>query len=312
MAFLLKKSNTAAIQLEGSQKASTPYSKWSVSDLKESQTNESKLKMIRLFGISLLCYMVVMQSIGFIISFIFNNVERNFNRETFTYTTFHYFLSGFIYGSFFLAYSFYRKNKKNQEELLQYNNALSASKIAQLKGQLNPHFLFNNLNILDQLIEEDKKEASSFLMQFSDIYRYVLQSSDQTLITLEEEIAFVQQYMDLLYRKFGAAFLLEINGTSKGKLLIPLTLQLLIENVVQHNAAHRENPIKIEINIDENLRVKNNIVQKKTLKITSGRALKNLEEQYRILMGKPTHIVQTESSFEVIVPLLSNSSDYSI
>jgi len=312
MAFLLKKSHSTTVRLErGVKNAGSPSEGATESSLTEFQTNDSIPKMIRLFGISIWCYMVVMQSIGFLVSAIFNNIERNFNRETFIYNSFHYFLSGFIYGSFFLAYSYYRKNRRNQEELLRYNNALSASKIAQLKGQLNPHFLFNNLNILDQLIEEDKKEASDFLLQFSDIYRYVLQSSDQTLIALKEEIAFVHHYMNLLQKKFGAAYLLEINGVPQGKMLIPLTLQLLIENVVQHNVAYCEKPIKIEIDIGETLRVKNNIVRKKSLKTTSGRALKNLEEQYRILLGKSTSIVQTETFFEVTVPLLSTESGHS-
>ncbi|MCG7860633.1 histidine kinase, partial [Flavihumibacter sediminis] len=93
-----------------------------------------------------------------------------------------YLLDGFIYGSFFLAYTYYKKNKKQSAQLADYNKALYDSRMTQLKAQLNPHFLFNNLNVLDQLIYEDKERASEFLNEFADIYRYVLQADNQKIV----------------------------------------------------------------------------------------------------------------------------------
>ena len=121
-------------------------------------TNE----ILKIFGSSIMVYFIIIHTINLIIAVIFGNVARNFNGPTFTLSSLDYLLDGFIYGSFIIAYYYYLKHKKHHEELISYNLALSESRINQLKTQLNPHFLFNNLNVLDQLIYEDKNKASNF------------------------------------------------------------------------------------------------------------------------------------------------------
>ncbi len=265
----------------------------------------STREVLKIFSTSLVVYLLVMKITGLILALIFDTFERNFNSETLMLSTFSDLMDGFIYGSFFLAYRYYKKHKSHQEQLAMYNQLLSESKINQLKTQLNPHFLFNNLNILDQLIEEDKNKASGFLNEFAEIYRYVLQVSDKKLIPLSEEVAFVVSYFNLIKHKYGNAYLLDIESINPEGNIVPLTLQLLLENAVQHNLGTEKNPVHIKVGFNQNLTVSNNIIAKRHAKSTSGRALNNLKEQYALLTRQQIEILKSDEMFSVAVPIIS-------
>lgn len=267
----------------------------------------STREMFKIFGWSIAIFILIMQLLGLAISFAYGgveNVERNFGGILLPLGIIRNLINGFIYGSFFLAYYYYQKNRRHQEQLASYHQALSDSRINQLKTQLNPHFLFNNLNILDQLIEEDKSQASNFLNKFAEIYRYVLQASDKEMIPIEEELVFAKQYFDLIQHKFGNAYQFTIENKNRVGFIVPLTLQLLIENAVKHNLGTVENPIFITISIADKIIVSNNINLKRNNKPTSGRGLSNLKEQYRLLTKKPIEIQQSEQVFSVEIPLI--------
>jgi sensor histidine kinase YesM len=265
----------------------------------------STKELLKIFGFSLIMYLFIMKVSGLIVAFLFDTIARNFNPNTFFFTMLSDFLNGFIYGSFFLAYYFYKKNYNHQLQLTKYHQALSESRIYQMKSQLNPHFLFNNLNLLDQLIEEDKQKASDFLNEFAEIYRYVLQATEKKIITLKDELAFAEQYFKIIQHKYGNAYQINIEGKNNNGFIVPLTLQLLIENAVQHNLGTEENPIFIQINITENICITNNINLKRNTKSTHGRALTNLIEQYKLLTKVPIEIKQSDSSFSVIIPIIN-------
>ena len=260
--------------------------------------------LFKIFGFSLLVYLIAVKSLGFTTALIFNTVERNFNKETILQSSLSDLMNGLIYGSFFLAYYYYQKNKANQLQLTLSNNALSESKISHLKQQLNPHFLFNNLNVLDQLIDEDKEIASQFLNEFADIYRYVLNASDQKIISIDEEVLFAEKYFKLIAHKYGAAYQLEITQNNHEGFIVPLTLQLLIENALQHNLGSLANPVFIQITIADDLLVTNTFRPKRNAKSTSGRALKNLQLQYNLLGKLPIEIQQNDALFCVRIPLI--------
>ena len=262
--------------------------------------------MLKIFGTSLLVFVVSMQLIGFLIALVFDKIEQNFNQQTLILSLFSNFLDGVIYGSFFLAYYYYDRNRKYLKKLAIYNQVLAENKINQLKNQLNPHFLFNNLNVLDQLIEEDKHKASDFLNEFAEIYRYVLQVSDKELIDIEEEVGFANQYFKLIQHKYGNAYQLNIDRKTTKGFIVPLTLQLLIENAVQHNLGRIENPVIICINIEEAILVANNRNLKRNPKPVSGRALKNLKEQYALLSENSIEINHSDKHFSVTIPIIHN------
>lgn len=261
-------------------------------------------EIFKIFGISLLIFLITMKAIGLIIAFGFDTIERNFNQQTLILTTFSNLLDGLIYGSFFLAYFYYHQNIKKQRQLVKYNQAISESKISQLKTQLNPHFLFNNLNVLDQLIEEDKNMASDFLNEFADIYRYVLQATDKKFVTIKEELIFAEHYFKLIEHKYRNAYQLVITNKDSEGLILPLTLQLLIENAIQHNLGTAKNPVYIHIEIDKSIKVTNSYLPKRNAKATSGRALNNLKEQYKLLSKRPIEIQKSDSTFSVTIPVI--------
>lgn len=261
--------------------------------------------VFKIFGISLLVYVATMKIVGFILAVLFNTVERNFNKETILLSSFSELMNGLIYGSFFIAYYYFTKNKAHQKQLSLYNNALAESKISQLKQQLNPHFLFNNLNVLDQLIDEDKEVASAFLNEFADIYRYVLNASDKNVISIKEELLFAEKYFKLITHKYGATYQLESTENHFDGYIVPLTLQLLIENALQHSLGSLTDPVLIKISISDTLTVTNTFRPKRNAKLTSGRALNNLQEQYSLLGSVPIDIQQSDAIFSVKIPLIS-------
>jgi sensor histidine kinase YesM len=260
--------------------------------------------MLKILGFSLIAFVTSMQLIGLLIALALDKIEKNFNQDTFTIFMISNFLDGAIYGSFFLTYYYYHNNKKQLEKQAMYNDALAESKINQLKTQLNPHFLFNNLNILDQLIEEDKNKASDFLNEFAEIYRYVLQTSDKELIDVDQEVDFAKQYFKLIQYKYGNSYRLNIETKNIKGFIVPLTLQLLIENAVQHNMGTQEKPVCIHVNINDHIFISNSKNLKRNTKPTSGRALKNLKEQYQLLSEKSIEIHQTGKEFCVTVPII--------
>lgn len=266
-------------------------------------------EMLKIFGVSLISFVITVQVIAFLIALTSGKMEQNFSLPTFLLSLFSDLLTGIIYGSFLLTYYYFKKSKKQQQNLARYNKALAESKINQLKTQLNPHFLFNNLNVLDQFIEEDKNKASAFLNEFAEIYRYVLQASDKDLIDIQLEIEFAQQYFNLIQHKYEKKYQLCIENKETKGFIVPLSLQLLIENAVQHNVGTAENPIQIQIVVENNIRVSNNLHLKANPKNTSGRALNNLKEQYKLLAEKPLEIHQNENYFSVIIPLIEHPNE---
>lgn len=261
--------------------------------------------ILKIFGASVLVFVLSMQLIGFLVALAFDNLERNFNSHTLAITLFSHFLDGIIYGSFFLTYYYYQNNRVHQRKLANYNQAFAESRINQLKTQLNPHFLFNNLNVLDQLIDEDKQKASDFLNEFAEIYRYVLQSADKDIVSIVEEVDFARQYFSLIEHKYGGGYQLSIKNEGRDGFIAPLTLQLLIENAVQHNLGTNENPVYIRIEVDEKIAISNNVNLKIHAKPTSGRALRNLREQYELLSDVPIEILRTNEDFSLQIPIIS-------
>jgi LytS/YehU family sensor histidine kinase len=192
--------------------------------------------------------------------------------------------------------------------LNKYNQALAESKIIQLKNQINPHFLFNNLNVLDQLIEEDKNTASDFLNNFAELYRVVLEVSDKKLIPLKEEIAFAKKYFYLMQQKYGNAYKLVFNIQKEEGFIVPMTLQLLIENAIKHNIGSSQNPVVIEVDCKNKIKISNTLKPKQKIDLKSGKALKNLKTQYMLLSNQKINILKDENTFTVTIPELNDQS----
>ena len=177
-----------------------------------------------------------------------------------------------------------------------------------LKGQVNPHFLFNSLNILDCLVCEEKTEqASTYIHKLAGIYRYMIKSEDEELVPLRDELTFVEQYVDLLKLRFPEGFEVEINAPDQmmSRYVLPCSIQLLIENATKHNAVTSDNPLRIRIDIDaKTVRVSNNIIPKVTRTESTGLGQKYIRQQYMDLSGKTIEIQNDGKTYCVTLPLL--------
>ena len=177
-----------------------------------------------------------------------------------------------------------------------------------LKRQVNPHFLFNSLNILDCLICEEKSEqASIYTHKLAGIYRYMIKSEEEELVTLRDELVFVRLYIDLLKVRFPEGFEVEIDVPEDrlARFVPPCSIQLLIENATKHNAVSTENPLRVRVEaVEDHVKVCNNIVPKVTKSPSTGLGQQYIRQLYMDLSGKSIDIKKTEKKYCVTLPLL--------
>jgi hypothetical protein len=195
---------------------------------------------------------------------------------------------------------------KSVNELEELKQARLISDYDALQDQLNPHFLFNNLSILKSMIIYDQKAAVDFTQNFTDFYRYVLQSRGKMTVRLNEELELLHSYVAIHKERLGENLQvkIEICTDELEKNIPPLSLQLLVENAIKHNIAGKENPLTIEIISDENSVTVRNNLQRKESSYSTRNGLKNLVQRYKILSEKEIVITQNNSTFAVQLPLL--------
>lgn len=212
-----------------------------------------------------------------------------------------------IVSLFFHLIYFY---KALQEQKLTEQKIIAGTASAQfdaLKNQLDPHFLFNSLNVLSSLIDENPEQAQKFTASLSKVYRYVLEQKDKELVSLSEEIKFAKTYINLLKMRFedGIIFRIPSSFENPDARVVPLSLQLLLENTIKHNIVAPGKPLVIEIYEEKgNLVVKNQLQPKEILK-GSGVGLQNIKERYALLTDRQVEILKTSSEFIVKLPLLT-------
>lgn len=177
-----------------------------------------------------------------------------------------------------------------------------------LKRQVNPHFLFNSLNILDCMVCEEKVEQSSvYIHKLAGIYRYMIKSEEEELVTMRDELEFVEKYVDLLKVRFqeGLEVTIDVPENVMARYVLPCSIQLLIENATKHNSVAPENPLVIEVKSDgETISVRNNLIPKVTKVPSTGLGQKYIRQLYADLSGKQIDIEQTDSSYCVTLPLI--------
>ncbi len=201
--------------------------------------------------------------------------------------------------------------KKSQEKKLKESQIVAKNQTAKfesLKNQLDPHFLFNSLNVLTSLISENPNQAEKFTTKLSKVYRYVLEQKDKDLITLEEELKFAKSYMELLKMRFedGINFHIPETVSDPELKIVPLSLQLLLENAVKHNVITSSNPLEINI-YEENgyLYVENNINLKQSLEKSTKVGLKNINQRYSLISKDKVVVTDKNNIFRVKLPLLT-------
>ena len=201
------------------------------------------------------------------------------------------------------------KNSTKKEVVEQKLIAKSANaQFESLKNQLDPHFLFNSLNVLDSLIEENPIQAQRFTNSMSKIYRYVLEQKDKELVSVEEEIDFAKTYCELLKTRFEDAVTFDFNISEEDKkgFVVPLSLQLLLENSIKHNFATSSKPLNIKIFTEKgNLIIENNLQTRELPNTSTGVGLANIVSRYNLLTERNVFVEKSEAFFRVKLPILT-------
>ena len=193
---------------------------------------------------------------------------------------------------------FHIQATKAQEDINKY-------KLSTLRNQVNPHFLFNSLNVLSSLIYSDTEKADDFIAKLANIYRYVLDVQDTEAIEIDREVNFINDYIDLQSIRFGDNIIADINLNSN-KMIIPMALQILVENAIKHNAISDDNKLEISIsNNDKYLIISNNLNPKNVEEISHEIGLSNIKARYKYLSDINVEITKNNSNFEVKLPLLN-------
>ncbi len=209
---------------------------------------------------------------------------------------------------FFHAVFYYKELQKNKIEEQKVIAGTASAKFDALKNQLDPHFLFNSLNVLTSLIDENPESAQEFTAALSKVYRYVLEQKNKELVTVDEELEFARTYMSLLKMRFEDSIKFSIPETSSNPdaKVVPMSLQLLLENAVKHNMVTSTRPLEIRIYEEGgNLVVENNLQPKQIVKKGSGVGLNNIRQRYQMLSNRKVVINQDTNRFVVALPMLT-------
>jgi sensor histidine kinase YesM len=227
-----------------------------------------------------------------------------------------YRINLFLYSIHTILYFFTQyRSEKMETELLR--TAHTQAELQLIRNQINPHFLFNNLNVLSSLVLTGNEDANQFIEEFAEVYRYILKFHSLDLVELRKEMDFAHHYLFLLEKRFAGGLEVSIDIPEKYQdhYLVPVAMQMLIENATKHNIISEKKPLRIEIQVLENpcrLVLSNNL-QKKPLREESGQiGLKNIDERFRLVTGKGIEVRETNGSFIVEIPLLELKSHETI
>ena len=203
---------------------------------------------------------------------------------------------------------FFSQWKKTLLEVEKYKSQSAQAQLENLKNQVNPHFLFNNMSVLSSLVYKDQDKAVDFINQLSKVYRYLLDNKTSELVTLREELTFIDSYVYLLDIRYSPNlhFDVQISEEVLDLYLPPMTMQLLIENAIKHNEISTEFPLTVKLYVENsNLHVVNNLRKRIHAEESSNTGLKNIQSRYAFFTDRPVEISQTIDQFKVSIPIIS-------
>ncbi|MCC5612204.1 sensor histidine kinase [Nostoc sp. CHAB 5834] len=206
-----------------------------------------------------------------------------------------------ISNQFFIAL----KNSLVQVE--KYKNESINAQLKNLKNQINPHFLFNNLSVLTALVYKDQDKATHFINELSKVYRYILENNNIELISLREELSFLQHYIYLLEIRFGSSikFCFDMSSINDAMYILPMCLQMMVENAIQHNETMQDKSLQISIqSTTDSVVVRNSIQLRHDFIDSSKTGLRNIQLRYSFFTDRPIEIEETSTFFCVTLPLI--------
>lgn len=208
-----------------------------------------------------------------------------------------------------ISTQFFAQWKQSMLEAEKYKTESVQAQLQNLKNQINPHFLFNNMSVLSSLVYKDQDKAVDFINQLSKVYRYLLDNRNSELVTLESELEFIKSYNYLLQIRFdkNLVFKTEIRSDKMAMLIPPMSIQMLIENAIKHNEISEALPLTITIESEDNtIVVSNNLQLRINQEVSSKSGLQNIKDRYKFYSEKVVIVNQDTTSFTVTLPLLNS------
>lgn len=213
-----------------------------------------------------------------------------------------------------VIYWYINQLEKTQIEAEKFKKISTQAQLQAVRNQVNPHFLFNNLSVLTALIPLDTNASVEFVQQFSKVYRYVLKNHEKELMELDTELNFIDSYLYLLKKRFGESLKIsvQIEEEVRQHYIVPMALQMLVENAVKHNVISKNKPLQINIftEDDQLLIVQNNLQRKEVDELESFQfGLVNISQRYEFLTQKPIVIQEDRTYFTVKLPIIKLMSN---
>ncbi len=240
------------------------------------------------------------------LSFIFG---KNYNAQSSSLILLPIIIISTMTMAIYEAIYYYIRLKKSIIEREQVKQAMVQAELDTLKNQAQPHFLFNTLNTLRDIIDQNPKEdAKEFVDKLANVYRFILESGNANLIALREEVKFSQSYIHIQSERFGKNLSVDWNipDTALNLMVVPMSLQLLLENAIKHNTISRAKPLLITVRLENDHVIVSNKLQPKSTQIPSTKVgLKNIKKRYHLIAGKSVVIEKNDAEFRVHLPLLT-------
>lgn len=260
------------------------------------------ISIIGVICISILVLAILYYSVGSPVEFNWSNIKLS--------SAFGFRVNLFLNTVNAVVFYINKSRKAELENEIQQKLLLQAQHQG-LRNQINPHFLFNSLNALASLVRVDVDRSEKFIERLSEVYRYLLEHQETDVVTIAEEMKFIEAYLFLLKTRFdkGLDVQIDVNEGIKNKMIAPGVLQILIENAVKHNVVSPKKPLFLSISMVNDTLVVTNSIQQKIEESTSAKiGLNNIIERYKFLSDQNIGIAKTTSEFTVSIPLLNVST----
>ncbi len=267
---------------------------------------------VKRIGFVLFWCIIMYFSVKFIVGTFVHYIFSDFTEIAHSSATLEFLTTGVIIAMMFFLYEgiyYFNKSRIIEIEKNKLERITAEQKLSTLKNQVNPHFLFNSLNTLVTIIPEEPNLAINFVQQLSKSYRSILEHRDEKLITIRNEIDSLESYIFLLKTRFQGKIQIHngIDEEIKEHFILPLSLQILIENAVKHNITSKTKPLKIEIINNADYVIVSNNLQKKNQTYNSTKlGLANIKSRYELLTNKEIKVNEGADTFTVYLPIITN------
>lgn len=255
--------------------------------------------------------LVVDYTVGFLLAKFFTLLGYNSSHMVILKVLIPIIITVIMIMAIYEAVYYYVRLKKSIREEEQAKQVMIQAQLDTLRNQAQPHFLFNSLNTLRDIIDQDPKEhAKDFVDNLSNVYRFILESGNTNLTSIEKELKFAKAYVYIQSERFGDNLQMNWNipEDKLTAMIVPMSLQLLIENAIKHNIVSRAKPLIIMVTIKNDFLVVHNTIQPKSTKVPSTKiGLKNIEQRYALISSKLPEITNDGNQFTVSLPLLKLS-----